>query len=140
MSLLHVWIHMVFSTKNRQPFLKNSIRREVFQHILTNGRERGIEMDFVNGYYEHCHCLFQLPATIDLATAAQLIKGESSHWINQNQLTDDYINWQNGYYAESVSPKDVARVRNYIRNQESHHHNITFETEIETLGFTFMPD
>ncbi len=140
MSLLNVWIHLVFATKSRQPLLKNNIRRDVFQHILKNGREKGIEMDFVNGYYDHCHCLFKLPATIDLATAAKLIKGESSHWINKNQLTVDYFEWQDGYYAESVSPKYVERVRNYIRNQETHHQDIVFETEIETLGFTFMAD
>ena len=135
MSVVKIWIHLVFATKNRQPFLANSIRREVFQHLHLNAKEKGIEIDFVNGYYDHVHCLFKLSSTMDMATAAQLIKGESSRWINQLELTEQHFEWQDDYYAESISVKAVPQVREYIRNQEEHHRNADFEKEIEDMGY-----
>ena len=135
MSVSKIWIHLVFSTKHRQPFLTGTIRREVFQHIHKNAKAKGIEMDFVNGYYDHAHCLFKLPVQMDMATAAQLIKGESSRWINQEELTMSHFEWQDDYYAESVSPKDVERIRNYIRNQEEHHKDLPFEREVELMSY-----
>jgi putative transposase len=135
MSVVKIWVHLVFATKHRQPFLTNSIRRDVFQHILKNARDKGIEIDFVNGYYDHAHCLFKLPPQMSIATAAQLIKGESSHWINQEGLTHERFEWQDDYYAESVSPKDVGRVRRYIKTQEEHHRNVSFEKEIEGMEY-----
>ncbi len=135
MSVVKIWIPLVFSTKHRQPLLTGAIRREVFQHIHKHGKEEGIQMDFVNGYYDHCHCLFKLPSTMSMAQAAQHLKGESSHWINLEQMTPSHFEWQDDYYAESVSPKDVERIRNYIRNQEEHHKNVTFEKEIERMEY-----
>lgn len=93
-------------------------------------------MDYVNGYYDHCHCLFQLPPIITLSLAAQYLKGESSNWINQTQLTEEYFEWQDEYYAESVSPDRVPNVRQYIINQETHHKHLTLDKEMETLGYT----
>ena len=136
MTITKNWIHMVFATKHRKPLLTPAIRREIFQHIYKNGKSNGLEMDFVNGYYDHCHCLFLLPSTITLALAAQHLKGESSHWINQVQLTEEYFEWQDDYYAVSVSPERVTQIRQYILNQEEHHKNLNFENEMETLGYT----
>jgi putative transposase len=133
MSVVKIWIHLVFATKHRQPFLTGAIRREVFQHIHKNANAKGIEMDFVNGYTDHAHCLFKLTSTMSMAEVAQLIKGESSHWINQCQLTEEKFEWQDDYYAESLNEKDVSRIREYIRNQEQHHKEHTFEDEINAM-------
>ncbi len=135
-----IWIHLVFSTKKRNPQLTGSIRQAVFLHIHANGKSKGIEMDFVNGYYDHAHCLFQLPSTMTFAEAVQHLKGESAHWINQAELTEEHFAWQKGYYAVSVSPDVVERVRNYIKNQETHHRDLSFEQEIEKMGLEWMDD
>jgi REP element-mobilizing transposase RayT len=135
MPITKIWVHLVFATKGREPSLTASIRREVFQHIHKHGIKIGIEMDFVNGYYDHCHCLFKLPATLSIAEVAKHLKGESSHWINEEQITATYFAWQDDYYAESVSPKDVIGIRNYIRKQEEHHKDLQFEKEIEQMGY-----
>jgi REP element-mobilizing transposase RayT len=140
MSIHNIWIHLVFSTKKRNPLLTKSIRQAVFHHMFDNAKSKGINMDFVNGYYDHAHCLFRLPAIMTLAEAAQLIKGESSHWVNQTGLTDEHFEWQNQYYASSVSPKLVDNVRNYIKNQEEHHKDVSFEKEIEKLGYNLIDD
>src|ERR1044072_8403458 len=85
MSWVRIWIHLVFSTKNRIPFLDSTIRRKVFEHMKQNAKEKGIWLDSVNGYEEHAHCLISLGREQTIAKVAQLIKGETSFWINNKQ-------------------------------------------------------
>jgi len=59
----------------------------------------------------------------------QLIKGESSFWINKNKLTQSKFEWQDEYFAVAVSESMLENVRNYIRNQEDHHKKKTFNQE-----------
>lgn len=62
-----------------------------------------------------------------------IIKGESSYWINKNELTEEKFSWQNDYYVASVSKSHLKRVRDYIRNQEIHHSSQTLSDEIEEI-------
>ena len=94
MSFIKVYIHFVQNTKNREQFLDTpSLRKEVWKHIFVNGHEKGIAVDFVNGYSDHCHCLVSMNAEQTLAQIAQLLKGESSFWINKNELTERKFAW-----------------------------------------------
>lgn len=129
MSWTRVWVHMVFATKYRHPFLNDSIRWKVFEHMYENAREKGIFLDSVNGWTDHAHCLVALEREQTISKVAQLIKGESSFWINQNKLTTRKFTWQDDYWAVSVSERHVEIVRNYIRKQESHHRTKTFKQE-----------
>lgn len=88
MSWVRIWVHLVFSTKNREPYLHQSIRKKVFQHIKQNAKEKEIWLDSVNGYADHAHCLLSLNKELSISKVAQLIKGESSFWINQNKLVE----------------------------------------------------
>ncbi|WP_321319067.1 IS200/IS605 family transposase [Labilibaculum sp.] len=135
-----VYIHFVWSTKYREPFLKSSlIRKKIWKHMKENAEEKGIHIDFINGYHDHCHCLVALQANQTISQLMQLIKGESSFWINKNKLCQDNFEWQNDYYAVSVGKSALPQVRNYIKNQESHHQLKPFEQEekelIEKYGF-----
>lgn len=141
MAHVKVYIHFVWSTKKRVPFLKTKeLRKKVWKHILENAKEKGIFIDFINGYEEHCHCLISLGIDQTIEKIMQLIKGESSFWINKNKLTEHKFEWQDEYYAVSVSESMLDRVRNYIKNQEEHHTRKTFEEEIDEFilkyGFT----
>ncbi|MHA4736919.1 IS200/IS605 family transposase [Dyadobacter sp. MSC1_007] len=129
MSWTSVWIHMVFATKYRTPFLKDSIRKQVFLHMKANAEAKGIHLDVVNGYTEHAHCLISLNRDQTISNIAQLIKGESSFWINKKKLTTGNFMWQDDYWAVSVSERHIARVRQYILNQEEHHKKKTFKEE-----------
>jgi len=144
MPFIKVWIHFVWATKNRFPFLTNNIRQDVFKHIKENGPLKKIHIDFVNGYSEHVHCLVSLNQKQTIAEVVQLIKGESSHWINKHHLTQEKFEWQDEYFAVSVSESDVNRVREYIKNQEEHHSKKTFAQEydefIKKFGFRLMKD
>jgi len=124
----------VFSTKNREPFLNSSsLRKSVFQHIKQNASEKGIWLDCVNGYQEHTHCLISLGKEQTISKVAQLIKGESSFWINKNKLTKQKFNWQDDFWAVGVSESHLKAVRNYIYEQETHHKTVPFSQEVDTF-------
>lgn len=131
MSWVRVYMHMVFSTKKRVPFLNSlELRKNVFQHIKQNAEEKGIWLDCVNGYQDHAHCLISLGREQSISKVAQLIKGESSFWINKEKLTAEKFIWQDDYWVVGVSESHLEAVRTYIHNQEQHHSKQTFSEEI----------
>jgi putative transposase len=130
MPYIKTYIHFVWSTKNRVPYLDSKeLRQKVWFHIKENANEKGIFIDHVNGYSDHCHCLISLGPDQTIQKTMQLIKGESSFWINKNNLCKEKFEWQDEYFAVSVSESMLDRVRNYIRNQEEHHSKQTFQEE-----------
>lgn len=134
MPFVKVYIHFVWSTKNRIAFLDSKeLRIKVWNHIKENAKGKDIFVDFVNGYAEHCHCLVSLGVDQTIQKTIQLIKGESSFWINKQQLTKEKFEWQDEYFAVSVSESMIDKVRNYIKNQEQHHSKKTFQQEYDEL-------
>ncbi|TAL57405.1 MAG: IS200/IS605 family transposase [Bacteroidetes bacterium] len=132
MSWVRIWVHLVFSTKNREPFLNSKeLRKKVFQHIKENAKEKDIWLDCVNGYSDHTHCMVSLNKEQSISKVAQLIKGESSFWINQNKLVEGKFIWQDDYWAVSVSESHLEQTRQYIFNQEEHHRKTTFKEEVD---------
>lgn len=130
MSFIKIYIHIVFSTRNRIPYFNTSeLRVKVWKHIKENASEKNIYLDMINGYSDHCHCLLSLSSNQNIEKVVQLLKGESSHWINKNQLTKEKFAWQDKYFAVSVSESMIESVRNYIKNQEKHHKKKSFEEE-----------
>ena len=107
------------------------IRKQVWQHIREYAKEKDIYIDFINGYAEHCHCLVSLGVDQNISKIMNLLKGESSYWINQQNICDGKFEWQNDYFAVSVSESMLDKVRNYIKNQEEHHKTKTFQEESE---------
>ena len=145
MPFIKVYIHFVWSTKNREPFLDSKeLRLKVWDHIRENAKSKGIYLDFVSGYSDHCHCLVSLGLDQTIQKIMQLIKGESSFWINKNQLTKQKFEWQDEYFAVSVSELILEKVRNYIQNQENHHRKKSFQEEysefLDKYGFQRFSD
>lgn len=131
MSFIKIYIHLVWSTKYRLPHLSNpQIRRKMWFHIKDNAMENGIHVDYVSGYVDHCHCLISLNSLQSVSYVTQMLKGESAHWMNQNNFISELFEWQDGYYAASVSESEIKTVRNYIKNQEAHHKNTSFDEEM----------
>jgi putative transposase len=83
MSFVQIWVHGVWGTKNREPVLQKSIREKVRLHILENAKTKNIYIDCINGYTEHLHCLMTLNTELSISKQMQLIKGESSFWVNK---------------------------------------------------------
>src|SRR5215218_9991990 len=124
---------MLYSQQKTGPFLHSGIRKQVFQHIKQNAEEKGIWIDSVNGYSDHAHCLISLNKNQTISEVMQLIKGESSFWINKNKLTQTKFSWQDEYFVASVSESNLAKVRRYIARQEEHHSKVPFSQEFEDL-------
>jgi len=125
--------------------LNDSITNQLFAHIRENAKKKNICIDFINGYTDHVHVLVSLNDDLSIGKIAQLIKGESSHWINQLQLTADKFEWQDEYMAIGVGDDKLDNVRNYIANQPEHHKKISCTDEynqfIERFGFDIVrPD
>jgi putative transposase len=129
-SLAKVYLHAIFSTKNREPLLADDWRDECFQVIGGAANSLGCPSMIVGGMPDHVHILFQLGRTITMADAIGKIKSTSSAWVNQNRHTPEPFHWQNGYAAFSVSQSSVQSVRRYIRNQPEHHKKQPFQDEL----------
>ena len=109
--------------------MQDSVRPKVLNHIRQNALKKNIHIDFINGYIEHVHCLISLGSDQTLEKLLQLIKGESSFWINKNQLTKTKFGWQDEYFVASVSESNLEKVRRYIAKQEEHHSKRSFHEE-----------
>ena len=130
MAYLRIWIHVVWSTKNREPLLNSiELRQRLFQHIAENAASKSIYLDCLNGSCDHVHALVSLGPDQTISKIAQLLKGESSHWMNQEDHIHRKFEWQDDYFANSVSDSAIGQIRLYIKNQEEHHRKRSFSEE-----------
>ncbi len=130
-SYSNIWIHFIWSTLGREPVLNEQARRRVSGYFFNYCKEKQIyiKTNFVNA--DHVHLLLDLPTSLSIEECVKLIKGSSSHFINQDRLTSDKFNWGRGYGAFSVSESLTLKVAEYIQNQEEHHRKKSFADEIE---------
>lgn len=130
-SRCEIWIHAVWTVKNREPLLHEIFRRKLFAHIYKRFNELPVKMGAVGGIADHVHCLFAVSSSHTISKAMKDIKGESSRLINSSDWTEGTFQWQEGYGAFSVSPSQLPKVRNYIFRQEQHHATKSFEEEMK---------
>lgn len=133
-SISKIWIHVIFSTKDRGPLIKESFASELHKHIFNNlVNENNCYVKIINGFQDHLHILFLLNPNHSMKDVVHNIKGESSHWVNQNNFLKNKFAWQIGYGAFSVSESNVEKVVKYIRNQKVHHRTKSYAEEYETF-------
>ncbi|MFB3897779.1 MAG: IS200/IS605 family transposase [bacterium] len=133
MSQIRIWIHLIWSTKNREKLISPTIKPVLLKHIRENAKSKDIYLDFINCIEDHIHLLISLPPDQTIGKIVQLLKGESSYWMNQQKLRVGKFEWQDDYMAVSVSQSMIDKVREYIKNQEEHHRKKTFLEEYEEL-------
>ena len=131
MPYISCWVQLIWATKNRQPLITKELKPRLCSHIRENARKNKIHLDCIKGVKNHVHALVSLTATQTIADVLQALKGESSHWVNEEDLLRVHFEWQNDYMALSMSASHVDRVREYIKNQEEHHRTITFAEEYQ---------
>ena len=121
--------HVVFSTKNREPWLRPEIEQRVWAYLGGIARENEMKALIIGGFENHVHLLLGLPPAMAMSKTVQLIKGGSSIWIKDLQAGLSGFGWQDGYAAFTVSKSLVPEVETYIRNQREHHRTKSFEEE-----------
>ena len=128
-SYTSIFIHIIFSTHNREPLLQSSFRNRLFAYLGGIARENKVKAISIGGVMDHVHMLTLIPASVSIAKAVQLVKGGSSKWLHENIIPLKNFAWQEGYGAFSVSASQVPEVISYIENQEEHHRIKSFQEE-----------
>jgi REP-associated tyrosine transposase len=126
-------VHCVWSTKNREPLLSSDLRDRLWPYLGGIARENKMKALAIGGAVDHVHMLVSLPATLCLAKAMQLLKGNSSKWIRETFPKMRSFAWQEGYGAFSVGISGVDTTVAYIRKQPEHHRRRTFREEFATM-------
>jgi putative transposase len=129
-SLAKVYLHITFSTREREPHILPTFRDELFR--VMGGISKNIDCPalLVGGVADHVHFLTQLSRTRTIAECVQQIKTNSSLWVNQSHLLPREFHWQKGYAAFSVSQSTLDAVLKYIANQEAHHAEKGYQEEL----------
>ena len=125
------WLHLIWETLRREPMLDKPAAARASVNLSEYALEKSIYMKINYFNADHTHALIDLPTNLTIEQAIQLLKGSSSHWINQNRLVRGRFAWGRGYGAFSVSHSDIGRVSKYIADQEGHHRKRTFEDEYQ---------
>ena len=124
-----VHIHFVFAVKNRRALLDPSWRGELFKYMTGILQRNGHKVLALNGIEDHVHILIGLGTEHGLARIMQVVKGDSSEWINKRGFCKERFEWQGGYGAFAVQKTILMTVIRYIRNQEEHHRKESFKNE-----------
>ncbi len=132
-SLAKIYIHLVFSTRNHEPLLRDAVRPDL--HAYLGGILRDLDCPTVelNSVPDHVHLLFLLSRTHSLSDVVGQLKRGSSAWIKTMDSALAAFHWQNGYGAFSVSQSGVEEVREYIRRQHVHHRRLGFQDEFRAF-------
>ncbi|NLX53662.1 MAG: transposase [Planctomycetaceae bacterium] len=132
-SLTRLYAHLIFSTKNREPFLDEADRPRIHAYLATVIRDLNAPWVIVGGVADHIHALFDMGKMVAPVKFVEQVKRESSKFIKT--LGAPYANfyWQRGYGMFSVSPRDRDEAEHYIRHQEEHHRHRTYQDEYRAI-------
>jgi REP element-mobilizing transposase RayT len=128
-SLAKIYIHLIFSTKNRERILTDDIGPDLHAYLGGILRDLNSPAIEINTEPDHLHALFIMSRTLSVSQIVQEIKTGTSSWLKKQSSRYANVRWQNWYGAFSVSQSGVADVRSYIRNQREHHRRMTFQEE-----------
>jgi putative transposase len=126
-----IWLHVIFSTKDWHPMIKANIEDKIYGHIQEQLIGCGCFVKIINGMPDHIHLLYLQNPKMSITDTLKQVKGNTGHWINEQNITSDKFAWQVGYAAYSVSESQVEKVYQYIANQKQHHIRKAFQQEYE---------
>ena len=132
-SFSKIWIHSIWSTKERTPLIEPAKEDIIYNLMLNEFIEQDCRVKIINGMPDHVHSLFLLNIKRAISDIIKQVKGSSSHEINRQNITKFKFSWQTGFAAYSVSDSSLERVFQYIKNQKQHHQKITFQKEYENF-------
>jgi REP element-mobilizing transposase RayT len=132
-SLARLHIHLIFSTKNREPVLRDAVRDSLRRYMAVVLQNLDCPPVLINSVVDHVHILFELSRTIAVCDAVEEVKKTSSKWIKTQGSEFAVFAWQAGYGAFAVSESHAAAVREYIASQKEHHCRKSFQEEYRAI-------
>jgi len=135
-----LYVQTVFAVKYRLAVLDESWEDRLQKYITGIVQGEGHKVIAINNVKDHMHLFFGLEPKQSISNLMQLVKGNSSKWINEEKLTKRRFNWQEGYGAFSYSRSHIGRVANYIANQKEHHKKVSFQDEYHKILRDFGVD
>ena|ERR1044071_412955 len=132
-SFISCLVHCVWSTKNRAPLLDLNLQERLWPYLAGIAKQNRMRTLAVGGVADHIHTVISLPATLSVAEAIQLLKGNFSRWINDAFPDRPRFSWQEGYGAFSIGVSGVEATKNYILKQPEHHRRRTFREELRAM-------
>lgn len=133
-SLTNILLHIVFSTKNREPWIQRDLQLDLYQYITGVIRHEKSLLVVAGGMPDHVHLLVRLKSDLAAASLVRSVKAHSSRWMKDRCGIGSAFQWQVGYGAFSVSESRADTVRRYIERQEEHHARWSFADEVLTLA------
>lgn len=128
-SLSRIYLHLIFSTKNREPFITPEILPELHRYLEGVAGHHECSPVIVGGVADHVHICCELGRTISVADLLAELKRSSSFWMKDRYPAAADFAWQKGYGAFSIAQSQLDQVRRYIANQSAHHRKISFQDE-----------
>ncbi|MDI6782884.1 MAG: IS200/IS605 family transposase [bacterium] len=132
-SLTNILVQIIFSTKNRNPFIDETIESELHKYITTDIQNTGSHLIKIGGTSDHLHILCSLSKTLSISELIEKTKTSSSHWIKAKGTKYTCFFWQKGYGAFSIGQSGIPKLITYIENQKEHHKKVSFQEELRTL-------
>jgi putative transposase len=129
-----LYYHLVWATKNREPYLNDFVAEAVFEFINHLCHGIGVEIAALNGMPDHVHLACKIPTSLSVASVMNDVKGKSSHYINHLEGRQEFLAWQPGYGALTFSKRDLNRVVKYIQNQQQHHASGNIFAKLEIVN------
>ena len=128
------WIHLIWGTLNREKLLNKNAAQAVSRYLSEYAKTKDIHIKINHVNADHVHALVDLPTALSIEELLQLLKGSSSHWLNENNLVPGKFAWARGYAAFSVSKSNVDQVAAYIAGQQEHHRVRSFAEEFKEFA------
>jgi REP element-mobilizing transposase RayT len=132
-TLTNLLVHIVFSTKNREPIITSPIRPDLYKYMGGIIRGEGGKLLEIGGIADHVHLVIRLKSIHSVATIVKIVKSKSSKWLNSQPKRPGRFEWQRGYAAFTVSASQLGPVRQYVRNQEQHHRRVSYQDELRAF-------
>ena len=154
MPFLKIYVHFVWSTKNKISYLAiKEVRKIIWNHIRDNANKNGIRVDFINGYSNYYHCLIDLDVDQTIQKVIETLKGEKTFWINKKGVSPESFpdelppftdtakskkfEWNDDYFAIAVSESFFDRVSNYAQNQSDDNNEKLFHKEYKEYSIQY---
>ena len=137
-SLSKIWLHVVFATKNRAPFIRQEKEEIVYQLISEQLVKMECEVVAINGMPDHVHLVFAANYKLSPMDIVKQVKGATSYYINKSGIFSQKFDWQDAFRVFSISPSLVGKAKTYVDNQKRHHTKRTHQQECIELFKNYL--